>query len=207
MNPITIAVFVMVFLTVAFFIQGIIQPATSEKLVNFLSDQIFPKMPFYQFIKSDIAEGTLKGVIVYITFANIPFVPSPPPEPYIIFAMSKGTNPILLVLTVSVITSITVSINYFLGFIFGPRLIEKITKKEFKHSRIMSLLSAPITFITHLTPIPIPGIFPFIFGAYRANYKFFVLAAFLGTLIKFSVVLFLFQEYGQMFSRLIGNVF
>ena len=207
MNLIKIIVVATVFLVTAFLIQSIVQPVANEKIVNFLSDEVFPRMPFYSFFKNDIAEGTLKGVIAYAIFVNIPFIPNPPLEPYVIFSISKGTNPILLVLTISVITSIAVSINYLLGYMFGPKLIEKITKKEFKHSKLMSFLSVPITFLTHLLPIPIPAVFPFIFGAYRVNYKFFVLAAFLGVLIKFIIVLLLFEKYGDIFSQLIGRIF
>lgn len=207
MNLIKPLVIIIAFIVVAFFVQSKISPSTNEKLTNLLLNQVFPKLPFYPFIKDDVAEGTLKGVIAYTVFANIPFVPNPPLEPYVIFSMAKGTNPILLVLTISAITSIAVSMNYFIGYLFGPKLIEKITKKEFKRSKIMSLLGIPIIFFTHLIPIPIPAVFPFIFGAYRVNYKFFILAALLGTLIKFSLILFLFEEYNQTLTNLIGEIF
>ena len=70
----------------------------------------------------------------------------------------------------------------------------------------MNFLSAPITFLTHLLPLPIPAVFPFIFGAYKSNYKLFAAAAVLGVLIKFSIVLFLFNEYGNVLSALIGKI-
>ncbi len=160
-------------------------------------------------MKDDIAQGTLKGTIAYVMFSNIPFIPSPPVEPYVLFAVSKGTNPVLLVLTVSIVTLMTTSINYFIGYLFGPRLVEKITKKEFKYSKKMSALSAPITFFTHLLPLPIPAVFPFIFGAYKSDYKLFAIAAFLGILIRFTFVLFLFDKYSHVLSQLplVGSIF
>ncbi len=201
MNIIKTLFFLIIFLAVAFFIQSKVQPEAQQKILNFLSESIAPNIPFYSFFMDNIATGNIVGVITFIAFANIPILPNPPSEIYILFAASKGTNPILLVLTVSAITLITSSVTYSIGYIFGPKIVEKITKKEFKYSKIMNSLSAPITFLTHLLPLPIPGIFPFIFGAYKSNYKNFSIAVALGTLIRFSAVMFLYAQYGDVVSQ------
>lgn len=202
MNPINILIFIVIFLLVAFYVQSLVQPDATKKISDFLSNNVAPNIPFYQFIKDNVGAGNLLGVISFTVFANMPILPSPPTEAYVIFAFIKGTNPVLIVLVVSIITAVTTSINYLIGYIFGPKLIEKITKRDFKYNRIINFLSAPITFFTHLLPIPIGGLFSILFGAYKSNYRNFIVAAILGTLIKFSLVLFLFSQYSDVISKI-----
>ena len=206
MNITKILVFTILFLTVAFFVQSKVQPIVQQKISNFILENIALKIPLYSFVKDNLLEGNIIGVITFVTFANIPIIPSPPSEAYIIFAFTKGTNPILIISVVSVITTITSSISYLIGYIFGPKVVEKITKKEFKYSRIMNFLSVPITFLTHLLPLPLPAVFPFIFGAYKSNYRNFVIAAFFGVVVRFSSVIILFNLYGDAIYQLPGLI-
>ena len=210
MNLLKILAIAVIFIIVALFVQSKAQPTTQQKILNVLSEDVAPKIPLYSFVKNNIAAGNLIGVITVVGFSNIPILPGPPVEAYLIFAFSKGTNPILLVLTVSVLTSVTASISYFVGYIFGPKVVEKITKKPFKYSKTMSSLSVPIIFIITLLPLPIPGIFPFIFGAYKSKYRNFIIAVFIANIIRFSVALVLFKVVGDSvfhLPSLIKNIF
>lgn len=189
-------------IAVALFAQSKVQPDNYKKISLFVSGEVAPKMPFYSFFEHDLKEGTLAGVAAFVGFANIPFVPNPPAEPYVIYSYTKGTSPVLLVLLVAGIGTISSSISYILGRLFGPKFIKKLTKKEFKHSPIIDRLSGPITFVTHALPIPIPGIFPFLFGAYKSSYRSFILAAFLGVTVRYSLILYLFVKYGQNITHL-----
>ncbi|MBI2084074.1 MAG: hypothetical protein HYT70_00445 [Candidatus Aenigmarchaeota archaeon] len=175
-----------------------------QDILDFLADQVAPNLPLYSFFKEEVLTGTLKGLAAFVAFANIPFVPNLPVEPYAIYVFNNGINPILIVLTITATTFVTSSLSYMLGYMFGPRLIEKLTGRPFSYSERMDFFSAPITFITHL--LPLPNIFPFVFGAYKSNYKNFAIAALLATTIRFSAVLIIFQIYGDVFSQVLLNL-
>ncbi len=173
-------------------------PSVGRDFLSFLSAKVAPNVPMYSFFKGNVVAGNLIGVAAVAGFTNIPMLPGPPAEAYAIYSYSKGTNPVLIILLISAIVAATTGFSYFLGRIFGPKIITKMTKNEFKYSEVLDRLSAPIMFFTVLLPLPVPGIFPFLFGAYRSNYRNFMLAVFAATVLRFSVSLFLFHNYGDI---------
>ncbi len=177
------------------FVLSIGLPAKTKQEILGYVEQLATNLPFYAFLKEEVLGGTWKGLVAFVAFSNIPILPNPPVEPYIIFVYTKGVDPFIIVLTIACLTVITSTLSYLFGYLFGPSLIEKITGKPFTFSERMDFLSAPVTFITHM--LPIPNIFPFIFGAYHSHYRNFIIAVFLATAIRFAAVLFIFQTYGN----------
>jgi len=198
-NPIKILVFAGILVLILFLLQLILPPEIKQNILN-SAGQLATTLPLYAFFKEEVLAGTLKGLSAYVAFANIPILPNAPVEPYVIFVFSKGVNPILIVLTVTGITAVTSSISYFLGYLFGPRLIEKLTGKPFSYSERMDFMSAPVTFVSHL--LPVPNIFSFLFGAYQSDYKNFLTAVLLATAIRFTAALFIFHNYGNVLLQL-----
>ena len=209
MKLLKILVILIILASITLYLQSKFQPTTYHQISDFSSKYIASKIPYYTFIKSNLVGGTLLGVIMFVAFANIPVIPNPPPEAYLIFALTKGTNPVLMILAVTGVTVITSSINYLVGYLFGPKIIEKITKKEFKYSKVMNSLSFPITLFVHFIPLPVTSFLTILFGAYKSKYTSFVTAVILGTVLRYSLVLFLFNRYENEINKIpiIGSIF
>src|SRR3989338_2326503 len=87
-------------ITVAFLMK---QDFIREPTVGFINSNIPWSVAAFNFIRSNVAGGTLTGLTMYLVFANIPFIPSLPAEAYVIFSHVKGANVIgILGITTSI---------------------------------------------------------------------------------------------------------
>ncbi len=164
---------------------------------NFINQNIPWSIPAFSFIKNNLEAGSLIGLLLYLVFVNIPFLPSPPAEAYAIFSFSKGTN-IFGILFVTVLVYIFfAAVYYFIGRFFGKRMLEKMLKRPVRYYPILDKLIAPIVFFAHLLPIPFPlplATITILFaGFYRTELTRVMAAVGMGTLFRFVIIITLYQ--------------
>lgn len=169
------------------------QKSIQDTILDFLSRNI----PYFPYIMRQVSSGTLIGVLLYATFANIPILPSLPSEAYAIIAYTKGSNILGIIFIITGVYVIFASIYYFIGRLFGLRIIEKITKKQIKPGRLFQNFSGTVLFLLYLFPIPVIGSFASILilflGAYKAELKKVVAIVALAIFLRFLAILLLYK--------------
>lgn len=173
------------------------QEAVQKPVLNFLDRNIPWSIPAFTFVKDNIASGSLIGVVLFLLFANIPLLPSPPAEAYIVFAFVKGTN-IFGILFVSVLFYVLVSlVYYFIARFWGQKILDKLLKRHVGHSEFLDKFIGPIIFFSHLLPLPFPISLPTITillaGTYKAKLSQVIVAVGMGTLFRILIILAIYQ--------------
>lgn len=181
-----------------------------EPVSEFLNQDIPWSIPLVAYITVNISSGTLVGLLLYLAFVNIPILPSPPAEAYLLFAVSKGTNVIGVLLAAVLVYIIFSSIYYFIGRYFGQRLLEKLLKRSIGHIPILERFIVPITFFAFLLPIPIPiplgTILILLSGYYKVPYVRVIAAVGTGLLLRFVGILILYNFYTPLIGYYLSNI-
>lgn len=160
--------------------------------------------PIVDFATREMIAGSLIGVALFSLVIESPIVPLPL-EPYVIYAFTKTGNAFGVIAVATAFVTLGALFSYLIGRIFGPRIVEYVTKKPFQYNIWFDRLSGPLAFITKL--LPLPDFFPLIFGAYKTNWIVFTIATALGVAVKLYVVLLLYQQYAGVVAAWVGPVF
>ncbi len=174
------------------------QKTVQDIILDFLNNNTPWFMPIFSYLKGQVSSATPLGIATYMIYSNSP-LPSPPVELYVLFAYTEGAS-ILGITGIGIgITTIFVTLYYIIGYIFGKGIIEKITRKPFRYSKLLDRLSVIIVFITYLLPIPLPStIIMLTFGAYRTSFRKLIVAVAIATAVRFLTVIFLYKYYGPL---------
>ena len=191
-----IIIFLLIVATAGFLLQqGFIQ----KTLSNFLSQSIPWSIPTFTYIKDNVLAGSLVGLIIYLVFVNIPLLPSLPAEAYAIFAFSKGTNILGILITSTLIYMLFALTYYFVGRLYGKRILERLLKRPVEYSALLDRFIGPIIFFAYLLPIPVPvpigTISILLAGSYKTRLAKVMAAAGMGTLLRFLIVIILYNFF------------
>lgn len=202
MNLITkifLAILLLVILTITFLNR---EKFYQEAVLNFINQKIPWGIPLFSFVREQVTSGTLIGIALFLTFANIPLLPSPPGETYVVYAYNLNKNLIGTLLVVTSVFLIFAAIYYSLGYLFGHWILEKITKRHVGYNKILARLAPILIFLTYLLPLPFsPATFlTLLFGTYRTGFRSVVIAAALGISIRFLLLLLFFQQISGTIS-------
>lgn len=192
----SIAIILLIIAAAGFLFQ---QKSIQEPVLNFLNSNIPWSIPLFTFVKDNLSSGTLIGLFLFLVFANIPLLPSPPAEAYAIFAFSKGTNIFgILFLTVLVYMLFAV-IYYFIGRFYGQKILEKLLRREIGHIKLLDRFIGPLVFFAYLLPLPLPipvtTILVLVGGFYKTDFRKVMAAVAMGTLLRFILIMTLYHFY------------
>lgn len=186
------------------------QKFVQEPVLNFLNNSIPWSIPSFTYIKDNIASGTLIGLILYLVFVNIPVLPSPPAEAYIIFSFLKGTNIFGIILVTVALSMLFALIYYFIGRFFGQRLLEKILKRPVGYSPLLDRFIGPIMFFVYMLPIPVPlpagTALVLLSGFYKTDFRKVMAAVGMGTLFRILIVLALYHFYTPLIEPYLSKL-
>lgn len=175
------------------------QSFVQEPVLNFLNQNIPWSIPLFTFVKGNILSGSLVGLLIFLVFVNIPVLPSPPAEAYIIFSFSKGAN-IFGIIFITILVYLTFGLVYYLiGRLFGQQVLEKIFKKPITVIPFLERFIGPIIFFTYLLPIPLPislsSIVVLVAGFYKTDLSKVIAAVAMGTLFRVLIIIALYYFY------------
>lgn len=150
---------------------------------------------FKAFIKTNIANFTPLGLFYFGFTGGLFFIPLPI-EAFFITSLSKGHPPLLaLVFVLSGIFPSQV-IDYLVGVRFSNVIMHLISKKNvYKVRRYVNKYGAPVILVFNLLPLPSP-VLTFALGIAKYNPWRLAFYLIMGTLIKFSVIIWFFSFVG-----------
>lgn len=119
-----------------------------------------------------------------------------PAEPFIFLVNSIEKNPYLIVFIATLGSLLGTSLNYYIGFLGAKAIKKRVSKEKLEEARrLTNKYGWPG--LLFIIAIPIPGIpvdpitiFP---GIARMNFFLFAIVVFFGKLIKYSIVLGVFN--------------
>lgn len=192
----SIAIILLIIAAAGFLFQ---QKFIQEPVLKFLNDNIPWSLPAFTFIKDNVSSGNLIGLILYLVFVNIPLLPSPPAEAYILFSFLKGAHIFGIIFITVAIYMIFALIYYFIGRFFGQRVLEKIFKKPVGHISLLERFIGPLIFLVYMLPIPLPipaGTILVLFaGFYKTDIRKVMAAVGMGTVFRILIILALYYLY------------
>lgn len=175
------------------------QEFIQKPVLELLKQKIPWSISTFGFVKDNVTSGSLMGLLLYLIFVNIPVLPSPPAETYIIFAFLKGTNIFGILLITILIYMLFAAIYYFIGRFFGQRVIEKLLKRPVGYIPILDRFMGPIIFFAHIIPMPLPiplGTISILFaGYYKAQFNKVMVAVGMGMLFRIVIILILYKLF------------
>jgi len=175
------------------------QKLIQEPVLNFLNQNIPWSVPLFTLIKDSISSGSLIGLILFLIFANIPLLPSPPAEAYAIFSFSKGTNVFGILFITTLVYILFAVIYYFIGRLYGQKILKKILRREIGRIPILDRFMGPLIFFVYLLPLPIPipiaTILVLLAGFYKTEFNKVVAAVAMGTLFRFIIIIALYYFF------------
>ncbi len=186
------------------------QSFVQEPVLNFLNQNIPWSIPLFTFVKDNILSGSLVGLLIFLVFVNIPVIPSPPAEAYIIFSFSKGAN-IFGIIFITILVYLLFGLVYYLvGRFFGHRVLEKIFKKPVTIIPFLERFIGPIIFFTYLLPIPLPVSLPsiavLVAGFYKTNLSKVIAAVAMGTLFRILIIIALYYFYTPVIDTYLSQL-
>lgn len=189
MNIKAIITIVLIIVALGFLLQ---QDFIRKHVLEFLNQNSPWVIPLFTFIKDNITSGSLIGLFLFLLFASIPILPSPPAEAYTIFSLSKGANIFGIIFITILVYLLFAVIYYFIGRFFGQRVLEKIFKRPIGHIPFLGRFIGPLIFFAHLLPIPLPiplaTILILISGFYKTDFRKVMVAVGMGTLFRVLIV-------------------
>ncbi len=175
------------------------QKFIQESVLSFLNENIPWSIPTFTFVKDNVISGSIVGLILYLLFVNIPILPNPPAEAYILFSFLKGTNIFVIILVTVAISLLLATVYYFLGRFFGQRMLEKMLKMPVKYNQFIDRYIGPLIFFVFMLPIPFPipaGTILVLFaGFYKTDFKKVMAAVGMGNMFRILIVLVLYYLY------------
>lgn len=175
------------------------QKSIQEPILNFLNTDIPWFIPLFTFVKDNISSGTLIGLFLFLVFANIPILPSPPAEAYAIFAFSEGTNIFGILFLTVLVYMLFATVYYFIGRFYGQKILEKLLRRPVGHIQLLDRFMGPLMFFAYLLPlpfpIPIPTILVLVAGFYKTEFSKVMAAVAIGTLLRFIAIVVLYHFF------------
>ena len=192
----SIAIILLIIAAAGFLFQ---QKSIQEPVLKFLSNNIPWSLPTFTFIKDNVSSGNLIGLILYLLFVNIPLLPSPPAEAYVLFSFLKGANIFGIIFITVAISMLFALVYYFIGRLFGQRILEKIFKKPVGHISLLERFMGPLIFLVYMLPIPLPipagTILVLSAGSYKTDIRKVMAAVGMGTLFRILIIIALYYLY------------
>ncbi len=174
-------------------------------IVDFLEQKAPWSVSTFNFVKTNVVDGSLMGLLMVLMFVNIPLLPSPPAEAYVLFTFAKGAN-IFGIFAITVLVYIFFAlIYYFIGRFYGQKILEKRFKRPIGRIKFLDRYMGPLIFIAYLLPIPIPiplaSILVLFSGSYKTDIIKIIAAVGMATLIRFGVVVILYLFYQPLIEK------
>jgi len=143
---------------------------------------------YYLYIEAQIKNNTLTGLFFLAILGSLFFL-ALPSEAIFIYFISSSNFPFYLVIAIAVLGNITgLLINYFIGKLMGEKLLKFFFKKNFfSYKEKIIKWGGIVLFIGNIFPGPIE-ILSIFYGAFRFNLKNYIFLAFMGRLIKFTLL-------------------
>jgi membrane protein YqaA with SNARE-associated domain len=163
-------------------------------LVIWITEQLsnqFPILrPGLEFMREHIFAFDLIGLFLVMFFGRNPFLPIPL-EPYMILVYDSTGNFLAVLLISSIAIALAASVTYFVGYVIGKRFVEFVFREKIEPSKWFEKYTGVFAFAAAI--LPFPEILSIIFGVHRSPFKHFFLGTLLGTILKFAIVLLLFD--------------
>lgn len=154
----------------------------------------------YLTISHEIVAATLLGLFLTAFFGSLFFV-SIPVELVFIYYLSLDFTPWEVVLYVVLGNLAGMVFNYMVGFVLGPKIMEKwLKKKYYVWQKRTERAGGFVLIFGNIVPFPIELVTLFI-GGVRYNFFKFFIYTFLGKMIKFGL---LFVGYTYFSESLTG---
>lgn len=140
-------------------------------------------------IVSEVEKGTLLGLF-YITSLGALFFLSIPVEVSFVYFLTLDHNAALVVMTALFGSMVGLTINYFIGFLFGEKVFRYFLKEKFdKFKETLDRFGGGIILFGNIIPFP-SELFSAILGSTKYNFKKFIIYTFIGRVMKFSLIFF-----------------
>ena len=192
----SIVVILLIIVALGFLFQ---QKSIQDPVLKFLNENIPWPIPLFTFVKDNLSSGTLIGLFLFLMFANIPLLPSPPVEAYAIFALSKETNIFGILFITVLVYMLFAVIYYFIGRFYGQKILEKVLRRKIGHIKLLDRFIGPLIFFAYLLPlplpIPIPTILVLVAGFYKTDFRKVIAAVAMGTLFRFLIIIILYHFF------------
>ncbi len=181
---------------VTFLIIGFVIIYTFYLRWEWLIENVYFLNVMYSFIYDNFVQMTLGGMFLSSLFGGI-FIIFLPIEFQFAYYFSSHHHLLLVIAVLLVGNIIGLSIDYFIGKLFGERLARKLLKKRYdKFVGIMQgKFGSFLIFFGNIIIFPIE-LFSVAVGSAKYPYKKFLLYTFLGKLIKFAVMVYLMIVFG-----------
>jgi membrane protein YqaA with SNARE-associated domain len=161
-------------------------------IVNLIGQQFPILKPGIDFIVEHTLGVDYIGVFLVMFFGRNAFVPIPL-EPYLLIAYVKTGNFIAVWLISSIAIALAASCTYLLGYVVGKRFVEFVFKEKVEKSKWFEKYTGVFAFAVAI--LPFPEILSVIFGVHRSSFKQFFLGTLFGTMVKFALILLLYNYF------------
>jgi len=171
-------------------------------LVFWVIEQIGIYVPFLkppiEFVVNHIIARDLIGLFCFMFMGRNPFIPIPL-EPYMFLVLANTGNFLAVLFITTIAITCGACFCYFIGFVIGKRVIEFVFKEKVQKNKWFEKHTGIFAFVIAL--FPLPDILSIIFGVHRSNIKHFIIGTFLGTLVKFLLIMLLYSYFeAQVYS-------
>lgn len=167
-------------------------------LINQVGTYVPVLKPPLEFLVNHILARDLIGLFFFMFFGRNPFIPIPL-EPYMFLVYANTGNFLAVLFITSIAITCGACFCYLIGFVIGKRFIEFVFKEKVEKSKWFEKYTGIFAFAIAI--LPFPDILSLIFGVHRSNIKHFVIGTFLGTLIKFLLIMLLYNYFeAQVYS-------
>ncbi len=150
----------------------------------------------FLYFSSQIKNSTLEGLL-YISILGALFFLAIPMEAIFIYYLSSTFHGAFFIILIIVLGSlIGLSINYFLGWILGDKVLKKFFEKENydKYKNYIDKYGGAVLVIGNIIPSPIEPL-TLLYGSFNYSYKKFFILALIGRIIKYTLLFIAFYFF------------
>lgn len=147
---------------------------------------------YYLYIESQISNNTLKGLLFVSVLGSLFFLVLPS-EALFIYYLSSTDHFFILIMAITLFGSmIGLSFNYFFGRVLGEGVIRFLFRTNFdKYKEKIDRYGGYVLFFGNVFPGPIEVLTVF-FGGFKFHYGRFLFLSFMGRLIKYLILFFIY---------------
>jgi membrane protein YqaA with SNARE-associated domain len=141
-------------------------------------------------IISEVQKGSLLGLF-YLVFLGSLFFISIPAEFSILYYLSLGHNPILVIAVTILGNILGLTVDYFFGRLFGESLIRFFVKNKFDGLKgLLDKIGGGVLLVGNILPVG-TELIVLVVGSIKYNFKKFLIYSLVGMTIKYCGMFFL----------------
>lgn len=157
----------------------------------------------FLYFSSQIKNSTLAGLF-YISILGAIFFLAIPMEAIFIYYLSSTFHSTFFIISIIVLGSIIgLTINYFIGWILGDKVLKKFFEKENydKYKNYITKYGGFVLVIGNIIPSPIEPL-TLLYGSFNYSYKKFLILCLIGRIIKYTLLFIAFYFFWDQLTFL-----